>query len=183
MTISKKRKSLVNVGVDVGKDTLDVCIHEKALHWQETNTPEGIRRLLGRLARYQVERLVMEATGRYQLLLAEQAWLKGLPVCIMKPLSIRRFAGAIEQLAKTDAIDAAVIAQFAAVIKPNPTPAKSKKLVLIKDLLARRRQVMEMRTQELNRVQMMGSHIVPSCKRLLTCLDKEGNSMGSVSID
>lgn len=173
MTISKKSKSSVNVGVDVGKATLDICIHEKALHWQEPNTPQGVRALLNRLARYQVERLVMEATGRYQLLLAEQAYQKGIPVCIMKPLSIRRYAGAIEQLAKTDKIDAAVIAEYAAVIKPRPTPAKSKKLILIKDLLARRRQVMEMRIQELNRLQIMGKHIAPSCKRMLNHLDKE----------
>lgn len=173
MTISNKSKSSVNVGVDVGKDTLDICIHEKSLHWQEANTPEGVRALLNRLARYQVERLVMEATGRYQLLLAEQAYVKEIPVCIVKPLSIRRYAGAIDQLAKTDKIDAQVIAEFAAVIKPRTTPAKSKKLILIKDLLARRRQVMEMRTQEMNRLQIMGKHVAPSCKRLLNCLDKE----------
>lgn len=173
MTISNKSKSSVNVGVDVGKDMLDICIHEKSLHWQEANTPEGVRALLNRLARYQVERLVMEATGRYQLLLAEQAYVKEIPVCIVKPLSIRRYAGAIEQLAKTDKIDAQVIAEFAAVIKPRTTPAKSKKLILIKDLLARRRQVMEMRTQEMNRLQIMGKHVAPSCKRLLNYLDKE----------
>jgi transposase len=173
MTISRKSKSSVNVGVDVGKDTLDICIHEKAVHWQEPNTPEGVRNLLNRLAHYQVERLVMEATGRYQFLLAEQAYVRDIPVCIMKPLSIRRYAGAIEQLAKTDKIDAQVIAEFAAVIKPRPTPAKSKKLILIKDLLARRRQVMEMRTQELNRLQIMGKHVAASCKRLLNHLDKE----------
>lgn len=173
MTISKKSKASINVGVDVGKDTLDICIHERQLHWQEPNTPGGVRALLHRLARYQVERLVVEATGRYQFLLAEQAYLKEIPVCIMKPLSIRRYAGAIDRLAKTDKIDAAVIAEFAAVIKPRPTPAKSKKLILIKDLLARRRQVMEMRTQEMNRLQIMGKRLESSCKRILVTLDKE----------
>src|SRR5690606_34019328 len=116
---------------------------------------------------YHVERLVMESTGRYQLLLAEQAYGRDIPVCIMKPLSIRRFAGAIEQLAKTDKIDAAVIAEYAATIKPRSTPAKSKKLIHIKDLLARRRQVMEMRTQEMNRLQIMGNNVSSSCKRVL----------------
>lgn len=161
------------MGVDVGKEMLDICIHENALQWQEPNTPEGVKALIRRLAHYQVERLVMEATGRYQLLLAEQAYEKEVPVCIVKPLSIRRYAGAIEQLAKTDKIDARVIAEFAAVIKPRPTPAKSRKLILIRDLLARRRQVMDMRTQELNRLQIMGKSIEPSCKRLLNHLDKE----------
>jgi transposase len=94
MTISGKSKSSVNVGVDVGKEMLDVCIHEKNLHWQEPNSTEGVARVLRRLAHYEVERLVMEATGRYQLLLAEQAFLKELPVCIVKPLTVRRYAGA-----------------------------------------------------------------------------------------
>lgn len=173
MTISDKSRSSVNVGVDVGKEMLDFCIHEKGLHWQDSNTPEGIARALRRLSHYKVQRLVMEATGRYQLLLAEQAFIKEIPVCIVKPLSVRRYAGAIEQLAKTDKIDAAVIAQFAAVIQPRPTPGRSKNLMRIKDLLARRRQVMEMRTQEMNRLQIMGKTLEPSCKRILTCLDKE----------
>lgn len=173
MTISGKSKSSVNVGVDVGKEMLDVCIHEKNIHWQETNTPEGVARLLRRLAHYHVERLVMKATGRYQLLLAEQAFLKELPVCIVKPLSIRRYAGAIEQLAKTDKIDAAVIAEYAARVQPRITPARSKNLMLIKDLLSRRRQLMGMRTQELNRLQIMGKALAASCKRLINTLDKE----------
>ena len=85
------RKSCVNVGVDVGKWMLDVHIYEKSLHWQEENTPEGIKRILKRLAHYRVKRLVMEATGRYQLALATAAHQKALPVCIVKPMSIRRF--------------------------------------------------------------------------------------------
>jgi len=166
-------KSSVNVGVDVGKTYLDVYIYEKQLHFQEENTAKGIQAILKRLAYYKVERLVVEATGRYEFALAEAAYLKELPVCIMKPLSIRRYAGAIEQLAKTDKIDAAIIAEFAAVIKPRPTPQKSKNLIAIKDLLARRRQVMEMRTQELNRLKIMGKSLEASCKRIIKVLDKE----------
>ena len=173
MTNLKKSKSQVNVGVDVGKWTLDICIHEKGIHWQDENTPAGVSKLLKRLSHYQVERLVMEATGRYQLLLAEAAYLREIPVCIVKPLSIRRYAGAIEQLAKTDRIDAAVIAEFAAVIRPHATPAKSKNLIMIKDLLARRRQIMEMRTQELNRLQIMGKVMEASCRRMIKYLDAE----------
>lgn len=166
-------KSLVNVGIDVGKAFLDICIYEKGIHIQEPNTPEGIKRLLKRLAYYRVERVVMEATGRYEFAVAEACYLKGLPVCIMKPLSIRRYAGAVDQLAKTDKIDAAIIAEFAAVIKPHPSPQKSKYLLKIKDLLARRRQVMEMRTQELNRIKIMGKVLESSCKRVIKVLDAE----------
>jgi len=168
-----KSKSSVNVGVDVGKSFLDVYIHEKQIYFQEENNHKGIQNILKRLAHYRVERLVVEATGRYEFSLAEAAYLKEIPVCIMKPLSIRRYAGAVEQLAKTDKIDAAIIAEFAAVIKPKPTPQKSKNLIAIKDLLARRRQVMEMRTQELNRLKIMGKSLEASCKRIIKVLDKE----------
>lgn len=113
MTNHKKSKSEVNVGVDVGKAYLDICIHEKALHWQKDNTVEGIKRILKRLSHYKVIRLVMEATGRYEFALAEAAHHKKLPVCIIKPLSVRRYAGAINQTAKTDKLDAALIAEFA----------------------------------------------------------------------
>lgn len=173
MTNLKKRKSVVNVGVDVGKWMLDVCIYEKDIHWQDENTSEGIKRILKRLSYYRVERLVMEATGRYQLNLATAAHSKAIPVCIIKPLSIRRYAGAIEQLAKTDKIDAYVIAEFAAVVQPEPTPKVSKNLRAIKDLLSRRRQIMEMRTKELNRIQVMGKAFETSCRRLIKCLDAE----------
>lgn len=173
MTNLKKRKSAVNVGVDVGKWMLDVCIYEKDIHWQDENTPEGIKRILKRLSYYRVKRLVMEATGRYQLNLATAAHSKAIPVCIIKPLSIRKYAGAIEQLAKTDKIDAYVIAEFAAVIQPEPTPKVSKNLRAIKDLLSRRRQIMEMRTKELNRIQVMGKAFEASCRRLIKYLDAE----------
>lgn len=173
MTNLKKRKSRVNVGVDVGKWMLDIHIYEKDLHWQEENNPAGISRILKRLAHYRVERLVMEATGRYQLALATAAYQKRLPVCIVKPMSVRRYAGAIDQLAKTDKIDARIIAEYAAVIQPAATPKVSRNLQIIKDLIARRRQVMEMRTQELNRLQIMGKSFEASCRRILRTLDAE----------
>lgn len=173
MTNLKKSKTVVNVGVDVGKQALDVYIYEKKLHWQDENNAEGIKRILKRLAHYQVERLAMEATGRYEWALAEAAFEKGMPVCILKPLSVRRYAGAIEQLAKTDKIDSTVIAQYAAIVKPRPTPRKSKNLIAIKDLLSRRRQVMQMRTQELNRIKIMGKRLETSCRRMIKVFDTE----------
>lgn len=173
MTNRKKSKSEVNVGIDVGKAFLDICIHEKALHWQEDNTVEGIRRLLKRLSHYQVKRLVMEATGRYEFALAQAAHHKQLPVCIVKPLAVRRYAGAISQTAKTDKLDAALIADFAATVKPKITPQKSKNLIAIKDLIARRRQLMNLRTQEINRSKIMGKAFEVSCKRIIRCLDHE----------
>lgn len=168
-----KSKSVVNVGVDVGKSQLDICIHEKALFWQEENSIAGIKRLLKRLAYYQVERLAMEATGRYEFELAQAAHGKGLPVCILKPLLVRRYAGAVDQLAKTDKIDAAIIAQFAAVLKPKVTPQKSKNLIAIKNLITRRRQLVNLRTQEMNRIKIMGKELAVSCRRIIHSLDAE----------
>jgi transposase len=173
MTNLSKSKTSVHVGIDVGKHFLDVAIHEKGLHWQVANDANGIKSLLRRLAYYRVQRLAMEATGRYEFELAQAAHLKGLPVCIIKPLRIRRFAGAINQLAKTDKIDAAVIAQFAAMTQPPVTPHKSRNLIAIKDLTARRRQLIGMRTQELNRLKIMGEALADSCQRIIDCLAEE----------
>jgi len=173
MTNLKKSKTSINVGVDVGKAFLDVYIHEKELHWQEDNNEAGIKRLLKRLAHYQVERLAMEATGRYEFNLAQAAYEKNIPVCIVKPLLVRRFAGAMDQIAKTDKIDAQVIALFSVVMKPTITPRKSKNLIAIKDLIARRRQLMGLRTQELNRIKIMGKTLEVSIKRIIKCLDHE----------
>ena len=164
---------MVNVGVDVGKFELDVCIHENQKHWQDENTEAGIKRILKRLAHYQVERLVMEATGRYEFNLAQAAHHKNIPVCIVKPVRVRKFAGATEQLAKTDKLDAKLIADFAFTLKPKVTPAKSKNLLAIKDLIARRRQLMKMRTQEMNRTQMVDRSLKVSCERIVRTLDQE----------
>ena len=168
-----KSKTVVNVGVDVGKYYLDVCIHEKDIYWREENTAAGIRCIFKRLSYYQVERLVMEATGRYEFELAQQAYAKKLPVCIVKPLLVRRYAGANDQLAKTDKLDAQIIAEFAAVLKPKVTPAKSKNLIAIKDLITRRRQLVNLRTQESNRSGIIGKALAVSCRRIIRHLNAE----------
>lgn len=173
MTNLIKSKSVVNVGVDVGKFYLDVYIYEKAKYFQEENTEKGIKRILKRLSYYQVERIVMEATGRYDFMLAQAAHSKNLPVCIAKPSSVRNYAKAINLTAKTDKLDAELIAEYAAIVQPVITPKKSKNLIAIKDLIARRRQVMGMRTQELNRLKIMGKGFEVSCKRIIRYLDQE----------
>jgi len=168
-----KSKTVVNVGVDVGKQYLDVCIHEKDIYWREENTVAGIKRIFKRLSYYQVERLVMEATGRYEFELAQLAYSRKIPVCIVKPLLIRKYAGANDQLAKTDKLDAQIIAEFGAVLKPKVTPAKSKNLIAIKDLITRRRQLVNLRTQESNRSGIMGETLAVSCRRIIRHLNAE----------
>lgn len=92
MTKLKMRKSVINVGVDAGKSSLDVHLNEKDIHFQVTNDAEGIKELLKRLCHYQVERLVVEATGRYQFALVEACYEKEIPVCIVQPLVIKSYA-------------------------------------------------------------------------------------------
>ncbi|WP_255463263.1 transposase [Microbulbifer sp. YPW1] len=173
MTNRKSAEAGVNVGVDIGKDFLDFYIHERDVHWRSDNTLMASN-TLNRLARYKVARLVMEATGRYELPLAEAGFERDMPVIIANPRAIRRYAGAVEQLAKTDKLDAALIAEFAARIQPTPSRSQGKNLRKIKDLLARRRQLMNMRTRELNRQSIMGDGVLASTyRRLIKQLDKE----------
>ena len=137
------------------------------------NNEQGIQTLLKRLAHYKIERIVLEATGRYEFALVEACWAKAIPVCIVQPLLVRRFAGAVSRLAKTDRIDAQVIALFAATLKPRVTPQKSKNLIEIRNLLARRRQLIQMRTQEKNRQKIMGKMLVASHQAIIDVLNDE----------
>lgn len=89
MTNLKKSKSVVNVGIDVGKFELDVCIHEKQLHWQDTNTDEGIKRILKRLSHYQVEAWLSKPLGAMNLILPR---LRTIRTCLCVSLSLSVYA-------------------------------------------------------------------------------------------
>lgn len=168
-----KEKNSVNVGVDVGKYQLDIYIFEREKYFTVSNNNEGIREALKVFSRYTIERIVVEATGRYETEFATAAFDKDLPLCIVKPLLVRQFARAADQLAKTDKIDAQLIARFAAVMKPRFNKRQSKNLRLIKDLIARRRQLIEMRTQEMNREKVMGNPVSLSCLRIIKFINQE----------
>lgn len=172
-TIAKKHKNSVNVGVDVGKAQLDICIHERDLYFSVENTPAGVKKALGRLGRYQVERLVVEATGRYEYALVEAAIERGLPIIISQPLHVRRYAQATNQLAKTDEIDARLIAEFAAVIRPPVRAHQTRSIMKIRDLLARRRQLLELTTMEKNRVQIMPRFLQADIRRHILHLQRQ----------
>jgi transposase len=172
-TISRKQKSSVNVGVDVGKSQLDICIHERDIYFSVENTASGIKKALGRLGRYSVERIVVEATGRYEYALVEAAIDRQLPIIISQPLQVRRYAQATGQLAKTDAIDARLIAEFAAIIQPEVRSHKTRSLIKIRDLLARRRQLMELLTMEKNRHHIMPQFLKADIQRHITHLQRQ----------
>lgn len=172
MTIKKENKG-VNVGIDVGKFQLDIHIYERDKYFTVENNSSGIRKAINTLKRYKLQRLVLEATGRYEMEFATAAFEQALPVCIVRPLLVRQFARAADQLAKTDKIDAYIIARFGAVMHPRLSHQKSKNLQLIKDLVTRRRQLIAMRTQELNREKIMGNSVERSCTRLIKFFNKE----------
>jgi transposase len=171
--MSTKSKEGVNIGIDVGKQQLDVFILEREIHITVENSAAGIKQLLGRLVRYAVQRVVVEATGRYERLFCDGAIQKGLPVVIINPLLVRRFAGAAGELAKTDKIDARIIAQYAATMKPAVRDPECKISRKIRDLLARRRQLMQMSTMEKNRCHIMPKFLQGDIKRVIIHLTKQ----------
>jgi len=162
-----------NVGIDVGKTKLDVLILEVDTYLQKPNSPEEVKRLVKKSARFKLSRIVLEATGGYERLLVEAYAEKSLPIIVVQPMQVRQFARVQGLLAKTDKLDARLIALFGAVIKPQPKPLASKKVRYIKDLLARKRQLNETRTQELNRRQKVTKVLEASHTRLIKLLDKE----------
>lgn len=173
MTKTNSRNNERNVGVDVSKDSLDIHIYETDKHWQTANTAEGVKSLIRQLKRYQLTRVLVEATGGYERGLVEACAEKSLPVIVVQPIQVRQFAKAQGTFAKTDKLDARLIAHFGVVIQPEPRPLPSKNVRLVKDLLARKRQLTETRTQELNRLHRAQKGLAPSHRRLIKLLDKE----------
>jgi transposase len=169
----RKQSSQLNIGIDVGKAQLDVYIYERDIHLAVENSIEGVRVLLSRLSRYRLTRVVVEATGRYERLLADAALAKDMPIIIVNPLQVRRYAGAVGQLAKTDKIDARIIAEYAAVIQPEVRPGNNHNVRIIKDLLARRRRLLTMSTMEKNRAHIMPKSLRADIQRHIRHLEKQ----------
>ena len=163
----------LNVGVDVGKSQLDLYLLERDRALSVPNEEDAIASLIRRLRRYRLERIVIEATGRLEQPFVRAALAAGLPVVVVSPLKIRRFADAIGQLAKTDQIDARLIARFAAAVKPLARPASDANAQAIKDLVVRRRQLVSLRTMEKNRRQVMPQELKAGIDRIIKTLDRE----------
>lgn len=166
-----------NVGIDVGKDSLDICVYESDQEWPESNTKEGISRLVKRLKRFRLTRVLVEATGGYERSLVEACTEFDIPVIIVQPIQVRQYARARGVFAKTDKIDARLIAEYGITMQPEVKTLPSIKVRLIKDLLARKRQLMEMRTMELNRQHKAQKVVVASHRKLLRLLDSEVDSI------
>lgn len=162
-----------NVGIDVGKSQLDICIHEGGELWACANDAGDIKTLVSRLARHKLARIVVEATGGYERNLVEALAERGLPVVIVQPRQVRSFAHSVGMLAKTDQLDARVIAEFSAKIQPPVRPISGKNIRAFRELLARKRQLTEARTRELNRLKQASKAVARSHTAQIKFLDKE----------
>ena len=140
------------VGVDVAKATLEVAVRPTGDQWSAANDEAGIAALVGRLRPLAPTLIVLEATGGFETAVVAALAAAGLAVVVANPRQVRDFAKATGQLAKTDALDAQVLALFAERVRPEPRPLLDEAARGLDALLTRRRQLLEMRTAEQNRL-------------------------------
>jgi transposase len=140
------------VGIDVSKLRLDVHVRPLDETWSVDNDPKGHAELTQRLAAHCPTLIVLEATGGYQAPVVAELGANGLPVAVVNPRQVRDFAKATGRLAKTDSIDAEALAHFAEAIRPEPRPQPDALTVELQALVLRRRQLIDMRTAESNRL-------------------------------
>ncbi|AAZ26237.1 IS110-like element ISCps7 family transposase [Colwellia psychrerythraea] len=163
----------INVGVDTGKTQLDIYIRPLGIYFTVTNDEDGIKTAMTEIKKHKVTRVVIEATGRLEQAFIMACAKAKIPFVIANPVNIKRFAGAINQKAKTDKLDAQLIAHYAEAIKPTLSQLKPEQIRLMSDLLSRRRQLMDMQTMEKNRLQIMPKEITSSIKPVLTVLKNQ----------
>jgi transposase len=145
--------SQIFIGLDVSKQHLDVALRPLNRHIVTPNTEPGIKRLIKRLAALKPQLIVLEASGGYEFLVTAALAEAQLPVALVNPQAVRKFAGATGKLAKTDKIDAQVLAHFAEALRPQPRPWPDQAHQALKATLQRRQQVVKMISQEKNRLE------------------------------
>jgi transposase len=141
------------VGIDVSKAHLDVALRPSGAWFRAENTPGGLAELVARLAPLGPALIVMEATGGYELAALAACRAAGLPVAAVNPRQARDFAKGVGRLAKTDRIDAAVLAHFAEAVRPEARDAEPAERAALEALLTRRGQLIGMRVMETNRLE------------------------------
>jgi transposase len=140
------------VGIDVAKDELVVALTPQEARFSVPNTPAGVQTLSARLRRRKPVRVLLEASGGYERLAASGLAAAGLPVVVVNPRQARDFAKSTGQLAKTDAIDAALLARFAAAVPLEVRPLPDAETRALQAVLRRRAQLVEMLTAERQRL-------------------------------
>ena len=162
------------VGIDVAKDRLDVHVRPSGTIFDVPRDGEGIANLVDRLRALGPALIVMEATGGFEAVVASALAGAQLPLSVVNPRQIRDFARAAGRLAKTDTLDAEIIALYAERMRPEVRPLPDASARQLSELVARRRQIIEMMTMERNRRRALTSkRLLKSVDRLLVALQKE----------
>jgi transposase len=161
------------VGIDVSKDRLDVFARPSGEAFAVSRDAAGIEALVERLARLSPQIIAVEATGGFETVVAASLAAASLPIVVVNPAQIRAFAWAMGQRAKTDPIDAAVIAHFAEATKPEVRPLPDADTQMLADLVARRRQIIQMIVAERQREKRAARRMKKSILRLLKALQAE----------
>ena len=161
------------VGLDVAKAQLDVAVRPSGEGWSTPNAEAGIAQLVARLRALRPALVVAEATGGFEHAAIAALAAVGLPVVVANPRQVRDFAKSTGRLAKTDAIDARVLARFAQSVQPPVRPLPDAELVALRALVDRREQLLEMRQMELNRLPMTTPAMQKSIRHVVRCLDHQ----------
>ena len=165
---------ITSIGIDVSKRRLDIAVRPSGEVFALDRNPAGLEQLSEGLRRVSPQIVALEATGGFETVVAAALAATGLPVVVVNPGQIRAVARALGQRAKTDPIDAMVIAHFAEAtgLKPRPLPDEATRLLA--DLVTRRRQILEMLVAERQRHErMLAAHLRKSIARLIKALEKE----------
>jgi transposase len=166
-------ESKTYIGIDVSKNTLDVALHGEQKTWTFTNDQHGIEKAVKLLKSLSPELTVLEATGSYEFPVAAELGISGVPTVVVNPRQIRDFARSAGVLAKTDTLDARIIARFAATVQPIPRPMPDVEAQELGAIIARRRQIVGMLTAEKNRLGNAIKTIQPCIRSHIVWLDKE----------
>jgi transposase len=145
-------KESVYIGIDISQDNLDIATYPTEQIWKYKNSHDGIAKTVAKLKGLNPKLIVMEATGGLEASLRQALDQAGLPVAVVNPRRIRDFGRSMGILAKTDKLDAKVMAYFAAKIEPTPHPPQDEASQKLDNLLARRNQLSDMLTAEKNRL-------------------------------
>lgn len=165
---------IIAVGIDVSKDRLDVALRPSGENFAVERNASGLERLIERLQQLAPHVVALEATGGFETVAAAALASANLPIVVVNPAQIRAFAKALGQRAKTDPIDAAVIARFAEATRPEPRPLPDEATRLLADLVARRRQIIEMIGAERQREKRTTMpRLRRSIGRVVSMLEKE----------
>lgn len=163
----------VFVGIDVSKDRLDVHVAPSGEAFAVARDGKGVEALAARLSTLGASLVAVEATGGFEVLVAAGLGAAGLPVVVVNPAQVRAYARAAGKRAKTDPIDAQMIARFLAATRPEPRPLPDAETRRLADLVARRRQIVEMIGAERQREKRASARTRKSIARLTRALEKE----------